>query len=191
MKIGERLALLMEERGISEGELGRRSGVNQPTIHRIVTSESKNPRQDNIEKIAKALGVTSDWLWNGGEQKEPTVDDELKSTLNQSLLMFEELELMLHSPTEKKEGVPETAYLRNVTDKIKMEIEESNKRFKKTMDEFMSRAGAQAADFKFFEKVRRPRVLSILIKISQAAADDKLTDEDLDILQAVVDRLSR
>lgn len=55
----------------------------------------------------------------------------------------------------------------------------------------MSRAGAQAADFKFFEKVRKPRVLSILIKISQAAADDRLTDEDLDILQAVVDRLSR
>jgi len=65
MKIGERLAALMSERGLSEGELGRRSGVSQPTIHRIVTGESKNPRQDNVEAVAKALGVSSAWLWNG------------------------------------------------------------------------------------------------------------------------------
>ncbi|KAA6179172.1 LexA family transcriptional regulator [Pseudomonas marginalis] len=67
MKIGERLAAEMERLGLSEGELGRRSGVNQPTIHRIITGDSKNPRQDNVEKIAKALGVTSDWLWRGGD----------------------------------------------------------------------------------------------------------------------------
>jgi len=65
MKIGERLAALMSERGLSEGELGRRSGVSQPTIHRIVTGESKNPRQDNVEGIAKALGVSAAWLWSG------------------------------------------------------------------------------------------------------------------------------
>lgn len=78
MKIGERLAAEMEVRGISEGELGRRSGVNQPTIHRIISGESKNPRQDNVERIAKALGVTSAWLWGGGQAKtenniEPTL----------------------------------------------------------------------------------------------------------------------
>lgn len=67
MKIGERLAKEMERQGLSEGELGRRSGVNQPTIHRIISGDSKNPRQDNVEKIAKALGVTSDWLWRGGD----------------------------------------------------------------------------------------------------------------------------
>jgi len=70
MKIGERLATEMERLGLSEGELGRRSGVNQPTIHRIITGDSKNPRQDNVEKIAKALGVTSDWLWRGGEREK-------------------------------------------------------------------------------------------------------------------------
>lgn len=70
MKIGERLAAEMERLGLSEGELGRRSGVNQPTIHRIITGDSKNPRQDNVEKIAKALGVTSDWLWRGGDREK-------------------------------------------------------------------------------------------------------------------------
>lgn len=70
MKIGERLAMEMERLGLSEGELGRRAGVNQPTIHRIITGDSKNPRQDNVEKIAKALGVTSDWLWRGGDREK-------------------------------------------------------------------------------------------------------------------------
>lgn len=70
MKIGERLAAEMERLGLSEGELGRRSGVNQPTIHRIITGDSKNPRQDNVEKIAKALGLTSDWLWRGGDREK-------------------------------------------------------------------------------------------------------------------------
>jgi phage repressor protein C with HTH and peptisase S24 domain len=70
MKIGERLATEMERLGLSEGELGRRAGVNQPTIHRIITGDSKNPRQDNVEKIAKALGVTSDWLWRGGDREK-------------------------------------------------------------------------------------------------------------------------
>lgn len=70
MKIGERLAMEMERLGLSEGELGRRASVNQPTIHRIITGDSKNPRQDNVEKIAKALGVTSDWLWRGGDREK-------------------------------------------------------------------------------------------------------------------------
>lgn len=55
----------MSRRGWSEGELSRRSGVHQPTIHRIITGESKNPRRENIQRLAKALGVPSEWLWTG------------------------------------------------------------------------------------------------------------------------------
>ncbi|GAB3479433.1 LexA family protein [Azotobacter salinestris] len=73
MKIGERIAAEMLRLGISEGELGRRSGVNQPTIHRIITGDSKSPRQANVEKIAKALGVTPEWLWRG-EGAQPLSD---------------------------------------------------------------------------------------------------------------------
>ena len=46
----------MRDRGWSEGELARRSGVQQPTIHRIITGETKSPRRDKIERIAKAFG---------------------------------------------------------------------------------------------------------------------------------------
>lgn len=63
--IGKRIAQRMTELQLSEGELGRRSGVPQPTIHRIITGESLSPRQSNVDKIAKALAVTSNWLWTG------------------------------------------------------------------------------------------------------------------------------
>jgi len=72
MRIAERVASKMEELGWSEGELGRRSGVPQPTVHRILSGESQNPRQANVEKIAKALGVTAAWLWSGLATAETT-----------------------------------------------------------------------------------------------------------------------
>ncbi|MFT0865961.1 LexA family protein [Pseudomonas sp. CAM1A] len=69
--IGNRVAQRMQELRWSEGELGRRSGVPQPTIHRILTGVSASPRQANVEKLAKALGVTTEWLWKGGD--DPTL----------------------------------------------------------------------------------------------------------------------
>lgn len=70
--IGDRITQRMAELKLSEGELGRRSGVPQPTIHRIATNAVASPRQENVEKIAKALKVSTDWLWKGGSQKETT-----------------------------------------------------------------------------------------------------------------------
>lgn len=72
--IGNRIAHRMQELGLSEGELGRRSGVPQPTIHRIVTNSVASPRHENVEKIAKALKVSSNWLWKGGEHNDPGPD---------------------------------------------------------------------------------------------------------------------
>ena len=66
MRIGKRIAARMAELGWSEGELHRRSGVSQPTIHRIITGESQDPRQANVEKLARALNVTAHWLRHGG-----------------------------------------------------------------------------------------------------------------------------
>lgn len=70
MKIGDRVAAKMAELGWSEGELSRRSKVPQPTVHRIITGESKSPKQPNVESIAKALGVSVEYLWYGGDIKD-------------------------------------------------------------------------------------------------------------------------
>lgn len=60
----------MSELKLSEGALGRKSGVPQPTIHRIITGQTPSPRQDTVEKIARALRVSSHWLWNGGTDED-------------------------------------------------------------------------------------------------------------------------
>lgn len=69
--IRKRIADRMGELGLSQTELGRVSGVPQPTIHRIMTGESQSPRQQNILKIAKALGVSANWLWTGKQDLFP------------------------------------------------------------------------------------------------------------------------
>ncbi|MGA3802286.1 helix-turn-helix domain-containing protein, partial [Pseudomonas fluorescens] len=72
--IGDRIAQRMQELHLSEGALGRRSGVPPPTIHRIVTNAVASTRHDNVEKIAKALKVSSNWRWKWGEHKEPNIE---------------------------------------------------------------------------------------------------------------------
>jgi SOS-response transcriptional repressor LexA len=70
MDTAERLRAKMIELGLNESQLGRRSGVPQPTINRILSGESSSPRRPTVEKIARALRVSPDWLMFGtGEDK--------------------------------------------------------------------------------------------------------------------------
>lgn len=69
MGVGERLKQMLERLEWSENELARRSGVPQPTIHRILTGASKSPRSSNLEKIALAMGVSVTTLAYGDEDK--------------------------------------------------------------------------------------------------------------------------
>jgi SOS-response transcriptional repressor LexA len=55
--IGRLLSEKLKELEWSEGELGRRSGVPQPTAHRILAGDAKSPRIDNVMKLAKAMGL--------------------------------------------------------------------------------------------------------------------------------------
>lgn len=56
-QIGQLLTTVLHDKKWSEGELSRRSGVPQPTVHRILKGDSDNPRIDNVTKLAKALGL--------------------------------------------------------------------------------------------------------------------------------------
>lgn len=70
MDTAERLRAKMIELGLNESQLGRLSGVPQPTINRILSGESSSPRRPTVEKIARALRVSPDWLMFGtGEDK--------------------------------------------------------------------------------------------------------------------------
>jgi transcriptional regulator with XRE-family HTH domain len=52
---GDTIKRWMADRNWSENDLARRSGVPQPTVHRIITGFSKSPRREQIEKLAKAF----------------------------------------------------------------------------------------------------------------------------------------
>ncbi len=80
MSISDRLRSALVKKGYSEGELARRSGTNQPTINRILSGESASPRRQNIEKLARALQVSPDWLFFGTEA--PRTERSTLSTTN-------------------------------------------------------------------------------------------------------------
>ncbi|WP_374979034.1 S24 family peptidase [Pseudomonas solani] len=63
MDMPDRIRELMAARGLTEAELSRRSGVPQPTVHRILKGESRSPRRDSINALSKALGTTAEVLW--------------------------------------------------------------------------------------------------------------------------------
>lgn len=60
---GKTIRKLIDERGMSEGALSKASGVTQPTIHRIITGESKDPRRSNLERIARVFGLEVEDLY--------------------------------------------------------------------------------------------------------------------------------
>jgi len=53
---GDTIRRWMADRNWSESDLSRRSGVPQPTVHRIITGFSRSPRREQVEKLAKAFG---------------------------------------------------------------------------------------------------------------------------------------
>ena len=54
--------LMNDVGGISEGELSRRTGVPQPTIHRILSGMTPSPRIQAIQPLAEFFNITSDQL---------------------------------------------------------------------------------------------------------------------------------
>ncbi|QTP56334.1 helix-turn-helix domain-containing protein [Billgrantia sulfidoxydans] len=88
--LGSRLIYLMAAHHLSESELARRSGVPQPTIHRILKGTSQSPRMKNVEQLARALGVDVAFLAYGERKStDSTAPQEpleaLKSALTHTL----------------------------------------------------------------------------------------------------------
>ena len=59
------LTALMKKAEISENALAEATGVPQPTIHRILTGESQEPRISNLEKLASYFGLKANDLIEG------------------------------------------------------------------------------------------------------------------------------
>jgi len=68
--LSERLTALMSEKGLSQAELARMIGVKQPSIFKILSGQTLNPK--NILEIATALNVDPHWLKTGEGDPDPS-----------------------------------------------------------------------------------------------------------------------
>ena len=81
--LSTRLKALIANKNWNEFELSKQSGVSQPTVHRMLSGESKSPRLSNLASIAKCLNVSVAYL------TEDKVEGEISATANEFIAKIE------------------------------------------------------------------------------------------------------
>lgn len=76
MQIGKRIQQRREQLGLTQEELADASGLRQSIISRLERGTRKNPSADTVRRLARALGVTADWLIG---MYEPDEEEEAAS----------------------------------------------------------------------------------------------------------------
>ncbi|MDA9347801.1 helix-turn-helix domain-containing protein [Porticoccaceae bacterium] len=76
------LARLMKQEGISQSGLSRATGVPQPTINRILSQVTQDPRRDSMISIANYFGVPLESLYGSSSsqksaKKDPKVIEDI------------------------------------------------------------------------------------------------------------------
>lgn len=79
--LGERIKESRLLKGMTQEELGAYLGVGKSTINKYEMGKIKVP-SDNIEIIAKALGVSPSYLMGWDEEEETETDDELLALIS-------------------------------------------------------------------------------------------------------------
>lgn len=79
MTFYERLENAIREKGETIKSTERNCGIANATIKKWQT---QSPRLENVEKIAKYLNISIDWLVFGTEDKNKTIDSEEEKLLN-------------------------------------------------------------------------------------------------------------
>ena len=70
-KFTERTKSIMAEKGVSQKELAKVSGISESSISRYLSGDLE-PRMDILSNISRALGTTVSYLL--GEEEEPPVN---------------------------------------------------------------------------------------------------------------------
>jgi len=68
--MSKELARLMAKEGISQSGLSRATGVPQPTINRILSQVTQDPRRDSMAALANYFGVPIDSLYSSALPKK-------------------------------------------------------------------------------------------------------------------------
>lgn len=76
MALSDRVRALRERKGWTQNHLAVVSGVSQPNIWRLEKGLILNPKASVLQRLARGLGVSADYLLR--EEEEPTVSfDEI------------------------------------------------------------------------------------------------------------------
>ena len=67
----DRIAVRMEELGMTPAEVARKAGLNHTYVRDILMGKSKDPKVSKVQAIADVLGVTIEWLIDG---RRPVID---------------------------------------------------------------------------------------------------------------------
>jgi transcriptional regulator with XRE-family HTH domain len=70
MHIGERIQREREKRGWTQQELADKAKVKQPVISRLEKQVQQSVSSDALKRLARVLGVTSDYLIGMYDQDE-------------------------------------------------------------------------------------------------------------------------
>ena len=65
--LGEKLAKLLQDRGMTEVEAHKLTGVPQNTINALKNGTTKNPGQPIIDKLCQGFGVNEFYFYVSGE----------------------------------------------------------------------------------------------------------------------------
>ncbi|WP_020677334.1 helix-turn-helix domain-containing protein [Geopsychrobacter electrodiphilus] len=80
--IGTRMRAKRLEMKLSQKALAEIIGISPPAINRL-EKNIKAPSVDTLTKLAKALGVSTDFLLGSGEEDAIFVDDEIKDAFQE------------------------------------------------------------------------------------------------------------
>jgi len=103
--IGERVKALREERGLSQGQLAAKAGLNRSQICRVEKDERPGVQAVAVGQLAAALHTTSDYLL--GLTADPTVPPPLEWRTDPAHLarLQRLLERLVRLPLERQERV--------------------------------------------------------------------------------------
>lgn len=80
----ERIAALCEQKGVRPGKMCADTGISRGNIGDLKMGRIKKLSAENLEKIAKYFGVTTDYLLGAETEKAPTQERERQPDINQA-----------------------------------------------------------------------------------------------------------
>ncbi|MCL2558826.1 MAG: helix-turn-helix domain-containing protein [Treponema sp.] len=103
MSFGERLKGELEYRGMRVRELSGATGIPKKTLDNYLLSKGAKPSADNAVSIARALGVTAEYLVTGRRAKAawPDLSPEMRSIADKvELLSYENRKIVEKTVSE-------------------------------------------------------------------------------------------